>query len=118
MLLRSITRGLTRISVRAQRSSLHTEPFVDPLNESARSALAKSCYLNIDWTISKEATVAEAVARMVGENIGALAVEDEKGEIVGIVSERDYLCKVGILGKKSSDTKGTKHFSPFLSVTP
>ena len=79
---------------------------MDPLNESARSALAQSCYLNINWKIHKDAMVIEAINHMVAANVGALAVANDDGEVVGIVSERDYLCKVGILGRTSKNTKG------------
>lgn len=80
----------------------------DPLDETARSALAKSCYVNINWRISENATVFEAIQRMAVHKIGALAVCDgdgDNGEIIGVISERDYLCKIGVLGKTSKGTK-------------
>lgn len=79
--------------------------FVDPLDETARSALAKSCYLKIDWKISEDAPVSEAINRMVANTIGALAVSNAKGEVVGIVSERDYLNKVSFMNKEAKNTK-------------
>ena len=42
---------------------------------------------------------------MVANRIGALAVCDDKGDVIGVVSERDYLCKVGFLGRTSKATK-------------
>jgi predicted transcriptional regulator len=77
---------------------------VDPLDETARSALAKSCYLKINWKIFENEAVSEAVARMVAHDIGALAVFDSKGEICGVLSERDVI-KVGHLNKRSKETK-------------
>ena len=41
---------------------------------------------------------------MRANNSGSLGVSDEKGEVVGIISERDYLNKVGLVGKTSRDT--------------
>ena len=41
---------------------------------------------------------------MVANKVGALAVTDGTGEVVGIVSERDYLSKVAFLGKTSDET--------------
>jgi len=41
---------------------------------------------------------------MTSHNIGCLAVTDEKGKIVGIVSERDYVGKIALLGRNSADT--------------
>jgi CBS domain-containing protein len=42
-------------------------------------------------TIESDATVAEAVARLVQNNIGSLPVVDHEGRLVGIFSERDCL---------------------------
>lgn len=44
-----------------------------------------------------------AVERMAQHHIGCLAVtegSDPKGKIIGVLSERDYLCKVALLGKR------------------
>ena len=41
----------------------------------------------------------EAVERMAGYHIGALAVTNDKGKVIGVVSERDYLKKVALMGK-------------------
>lgn len=79
--------------------------FVHPLDETARSALGKSCYLKIDWKIDENDTVADAVNRMVGNKIGALAVSNAKGDVVGIISERDYIGKVCFMDKKAEETK-------------
>lgn len=62
---------------------------------SAKDALQKSCYFKIDFGISEEATVYEAVQRFAAYNIGALAVTNEDKRVIGIVSERDYVSKVG-----------------------
>src|SRR4051794_27122284 len=42
-------------------------------------------------TIDGKATVADAIARLVQNNIGSLPVVDEAGALVGVVSERDVL---------------------------
>ena len=42
-------------------------------------------------TIDAKATVAEAVARLVQNNIGSLPVVDEAGRLIGVLSERDVL---------------------------
>lgn len=42
---------------------------------------------------------------MAGHHIGCLAVTNAAGKVVGVVSERDYLCKVALLGKASKTTK-------------
>ena len=76
----------------------------DPLAETARTALSKSCFLNIDWKIGESEPVSEAVKRMVANNIGAMAVFDSSGDVVGVLSERDIM-KIQFLGKTSSTTK-------------
>lgn len=79
----------------------------DPLDETARSALSKSCYLNMNWKISENATVFDAINRMVAYKIGALAVTKgdlDNNEVIGIISERDYLAKVGQIGRTSKTT--------------
>ena len=55
------------------------------------------------WSISKDATVLEAIQMMDEKNVGALLVTDE-GKPIGIMSERDYARKVRLKGKSSVDT--------------
>ena len=55
------------------------------------------------WTISPEVTVFEAIQQMASKNIGALPVV-EKGMLVGIISERDYMSKVALKGRSSKET--------------
>lgn len=54
-------------------------------------------------TISKTATVFEAIGRMVQHDVGALLVMDG-GEPCGIITERDYLRKVALEGRSSKTT--------------
>lgn len=53
--------------------------------------------------IGPDASVLEALERMARSDVGALVVLDD-GEIVGLVSERDYARKVILRGKHSNDT--------------
>jgi CBS domain-containing protein len=43
------------------------------------------------WTISEDATVKDVLGELVSHKIGALVVTDAKGEIAGIISERDII---------------------------
>lgn len=55
------------------------------------------------WTIAPTATVFEAIKLMAEKNVGALPVLDGL-KLVGIVSERDYMSKVMLMGRSSKDT--------------
>jgi CBS domain-containing protein len=55
------------------------------------------------WTISPEAKVLDALKLMAEKGIGALIVM-EGGEVVGIISERDYARKIILKGRHSQDT--------------
>ena len=71
---------------------------------SARHAMQKSCYYKIDFKIDEDAMVYEAVQRFAAYNLGALAVSS-KGKVVGIISERDYVTKIALLGRSSKTTR-------------
>jgi len=58
---------------------------------------------NLVWTISPDASVFEALRVMAEKDVGALVVV-HNGQIVGIISERDYARKIILLGKTSRDT--------------
>ena len=55
------------------------------------------------WSVSPDATVYDAIALMAEKNVGALLVV-QNGELVGILSERDYTRKVMLRGKRSRET--------------
>lgn len=55
------------------------------------------------FSIEPDATVYDAIALMAEKNIGALVVV-ENGNLVGVLSERDYTRKVMLRGKRSRET--------------
>lgn len=64
------------------------------------------------------ATVFEAVKAMVDANVGALLVTDGV-EIAGIFTERDYLRRIAVEGRRSRDTLVHEVMSaPVICVTP
>src|ERR671917_536560 len=68
-------------------------------------------------TIEGDATVRDAVARMVEANVGSLLVT-EGGEIAGIVTERDYLRRVALEGCDEQTTAVREIMSsPLIVVT-
>ena len=63
-------------------------------------------------------TVFEAVKAMVDANVGALLVTDGT-EIAGIFTERDYLRRIAVEGRRSRDTVVRDVMSaPVICVTP
>jgi len=63
-------------------------------------------------------TVFEAVKAMVAANVGALLVTDGT-EIAGIFTERDYLRRIAVEGRRSRDTLVRDVMSsPVICVTP
>ena len=68
--------------------------------------------------IAGDASVFDAIKRMVEANVGALLVTDE-GEIAGIVTERDYLRRVTLEGRTDKDTAIREIMSsPLIVATP
>ncbi len=59
--------------------------------------------VNDIWSIAPQATVYEALQIMSEKDVGALLVLD-KGNLVGIFSERDYARKLILKGRFSKDT--------------
>jgi CBS domain-containing protein len=69
-------------------------------------------------SIEADASVFEAVQEMVEANVGSLLVTDG-GDIVGIVTERDYLRRVTLEGRTDRDTPvGEIMTAPLVVVTP
>ena len=56
------------------------------------------------WSIGPAQSVYQAIDMMAAKGIGALTVVNDKAELVGLVSERDYARKVILKGKSSKTT--------------
>ncbi len=70
------------------------------------------------WAIKPDATVYEAIALMADKNIGAVPVVD-RGQLLGMLSERDYTRKVILQGKSSKKTAVREIMTPHLyTVSP
>ena len=68
--------------------------------------------------IDCESTVFDAVSQMVAGNVGSLLVT-ESGRLVGIVTERDYLRRVAVVGRDERTTPVREIMSaPIVYTTP
>ncbi len=56
------------------------------------------------WSIGPAHTVYQAIEMMALKGVGALTVLSDDGNLIGIISERDYARKVILRGKSSQDT--------------
>ncbi len=65
------------------------------------------------WSIASNSMVFDAIQLMADKNIGALPVVDN-GQLVGMISERDYTRKVTLKGKSSKDTPVREIMTPEL----
>jgi CBS domain-containing protein len=55
------------------------------------------------WSIAPNSMVFDAIQLMADKNVGALPVVDN-GQLVGMISERDYTRKVALKDRSSKDT--------------
>ena len=68
--------------------------------------------------IEADASVFQAIERMVEANVGSLIVTN-RGDVIGIVTERDYLRRVTLKGRLERETSvGEIVSSPLVVATP
>ena len=86
------------------------------LNETVKSLLPRKS--GAIWSVTPESSVFDAIAQMSDKRVGALVVL-HAGNLVGIVTERDYARKVVLKGRQSRETAVRDIMTaPVLYVTP
>jgi CBS domain-containing protein len=83
-------------------TSLQTTPFEGRIMNTVAQILGTKPDQSV-YTMEPSASAHEAVRLMAEKNIGALVVV-EHGEIVGLVSERDYARKLVLMARSPRDT--------------
>ena len=85
--------------------------------DTVRSILAsKGAHV---WSIGPVATVYEAIEIMAEREIGSMPVIDDSGDLVGLISERDYARKIILQGRSSRETPVSDIMSsPVIYVSP
>jgi predicted transcriptional regulator len=85
---------------------------------SALSVFQNSCYKKVDFRISEDAPVKDAVLRFSAFNVGCLAVTDKQNKVVAVCSERDYINKIASLDKETRNVrvKDISTYSPNIIV--
>ena len=57
------------------------------------------------WSIGPAMSVYQAVEMMAKREVGALTVVDDAGNLIGIISERDYARRIILADRSSKETK-------------
>jgi len=106
LLRRCYNASLTDLSYFTPSTNLQqTENFASDTAGSIKDSWERSCFNKIDYTISEELSMYDAVQKFAAFDVGALVAINSKGNLSGLISERDYVKKIALLGRTSKETK-------------
>lgn len=74
------------------------------MESTAKIGSLMDCKGGAVWCVAPSATVFEAISEMAAKGVGALLVMSD-GQLLGIISERDYTRKVILTGHSSKDMR-------------
>jgi predicted transcriptional regulator len=83
---------------------------------NAMNVFKESCYHKIDFTVSEDSNVNEAIYKFNAFNIGCLAVKNKNNKVIGVCSERDYIKKVPFITDNHLKIKDISTFGPNLII--
>jgi CBS domain-containing protein len=93
-----------QVQQRKQKDQQHQKNNMNNNKATAKDAADASCYDNADYCINELSSVSDAVQRLCAYNIGCLVAINDRGDVTGVISERDYISKIEPKGLDPSST--------------
>jgi len=73
-------------------------------SDTAKGVWERSCYFEMNFIIPNTSSVYKVVQKISVYDVGCLITTNTTGHIGGVISDRDFVSKIALLGRKSKDT--------------